>query len=207
MECLSLNKLFTYLQNPTQIRGRGRIDEHLSSGCPLCNQNLQWLEMVTTAAAEDRSFDFPEETIAAVVADFKARTAPHVLPIGQRIARLVFDSFLSPQLADVRSAATATAGRQVLYHTEGYHIDLRFELSDDNNDEQLIGQVLPERWDATELTQFKVQLLQGGSVVSATSTNAHGVFKIAPLVSGTYDLKVSVPDGEINLERVPTARS
>jgi len=25
--------------------------------------------------------------------------------------------------------------------------------------------------------------------------------------AGTYDLKVSVPDGEINLERVPTARS
>src|SRR5262245_30206371 len=117
MECLSLNKLFTYLQNRAQIRGQARIEAHLSSGCPTCNENLRWLEIVTTTTAEDRSFNFSDETIAAIVTQFKTQTAADVLPLRQRIARLVFDSFLSPQFTDARSAAAAALNRQVLYQT------------------------------------------------------------------------------------------
>src|SRR5262249_11853362 len=159
-------------------------------------ENLQWLDTVITLTAQDRSFEFPEATIAAIVAQFRQLTATEVRPIRQLVARLIFDSLLPQQFADLRSASAGAAGLSGLYQAEGYHIDLRFELSDENNDEQLIGQVLPEQWDATELTQFKVQLLQHGSVISATNTNARGVFKFPQLMSGTYDLKVSVPDGE-----------
>jgi hypothetical protein len=206
MKCLSLISLYYYLQNPRRLIEGSRIAAHLSSGCPVCNHNLQWLEGVTLSASEDRSFDFPEATIAAVVARFKEWTVTRT-PIRQRIAQLVFDSLNLPQLADVRSGSVGMGARQMLYHADGYDIDLRFELSDETDEERLIGQVLPEHWDATELSQFKIQLLQDNAVVSATNTNAHGVFKIAQLASGVYDLKVSVPEAEINIEQVASARA
>lgn len=205
MKCLSLISLYNYLQDPQRLNDGSKVATHLSSGCPVCHRNLQWLESVALSASEDRSFEFPEATIAAVVARFKEWTVTRT-PVRQRIAQLVFDSLNLPQLADVRSASVGTGARQMLYHADGYDIDLRFELSDETDEERLIGQVLPEDWDATELSQFKIQLLQGDAVVSATNTNAHGVFKIAQLASGIYDLKVSVPEAEINIEQVATAR-
>ena len=207
MKCLSLVKLLNYLQNPAENRERNRVDAHLATGCQVCNENLKWVEMVISITAEDRSFEFSEETIAAIVAQFKERAAAGLRPIRQYIAELIFDSGLLPQFAGGRPDSEEPTGRRALYHAEGYDIDLRFVLSDENNDERLIGQVRPEQWDTPELAPFKVQLIQDGSVISAANTDGRGVFKFAHLISGIYDMKVSVPDGEINLERVPTARA
>lgn len=207
MKCLTLAKLLNYLQNPADNRERAGISLHLSAGCRVCNENLQWLEVVISSAARDQSFEFPEETIAAIVARFKQQTAAGLRPIRQYIARLIFDSGTLPQLAGARMPSKKAARRQALYQAEGYDIDLIFLFSAEHNDEQLTGQVVPEHGDATELTPFKVELLQHDSVISATNTDKHGVFEFSQLISGTYDLKVFVPDGEIKLERVSTARA
>lgn len=207
MKCLSLAKLFNYLQKPAYNGECARIYTHLSTQCQGCMENLHWLELVISSAAQDRSFEYSEETLATIVARFKEQTAIGLRPSRQYIAKLIFDSGLLPQLVDARSDSDESAGRQALYHAEGYDIDLRFDLSREHNDEQLIGQVLPEHCDAPELPQFKVQLLQHGSVISATNTDVQGEFIFTQLMSGMYDLKVSVPAGEINLERVPTARA
>src|SRR5262249_5908847 len=170
MECLTLAKLLNYLQNPVYNRENARINAHLSSGCQVCNENLQWFETIISLTAQDQSFEFSEETIAVIVAQFKERTEAVIQPIRQYIARLIYDNRLLPQLADARStsavaAGAVAAGRQALYRSEGYDIDLRFKSVEETDDELLVGQVLPELGDATELMQFKVQLLQHGSVV------------------------------------------
>src|SRR5262249_29974566 len=107
-----------------------------------------------------------------------------------------------PHYAECREEDT---GRESLYRAAGYDIDLKFVLLDDNNKERLIGQILSEQETGTEPTQFKVQLLRHGSVVDTTNADDTGEFMFAQLISGTYDLKVFVRDGEINIERVPTA--
>lgn len=209
MACIELTKLLMYQRGEGSVLERTHISAHLLSNCVSCNQSIDWLQKIESSMATDHSFDFPESVIALAVTRFRewTGTAAATAPIRQFFAKLLFDSFEVSQLADVRSSAGAASSRQMLYRSDGYDIDLRFELSPENNTEQLIGQVLPESWDATELLQFRVQLLQNGTVVSATHTNARGIFTIVPLTSGTYDLRVSVPDGEINLEKVPTARA
>src|SRR5262249_16930308 len=96
--------------------------------------------------------------------------------------------------------------RRAIYRAAGYDVDLIFVFSDENNNERLVGQIIPDRENSIELPPFKIELLQNGSLVSATNTNVRGVFNFVQLISGTYNLKVSVPEGEISLERVLSAR-
>jgi hypothetical protein len=207
MKCLSLFVLFKYLKDQEDSGERAIIFAHLSTGCQACHEKLQWLEMTISTAAADQSFEFSEETIIAIVARFKQQAASGLRPIRQYIARLIFDSGIPLQLAEARLNKEKPLVRRMLYNAEGYDIDLKFTWSNKSNDERLAGQILSERCDAIEPTQFKVELLQHASVISATTTDKHGVFKFDRLMPGTYDLKVSVPNGEINLERVPTARA
>src|SRR5262249_49494727 len=214
MECFSLSILLKYLQGQEDSGEHAiisahlstGISAHLSTGCALCHENLGLLKTVVETAIEDRSFDFSEEALAASVARFKEEKAISQRPIRQFIAKLIFDGALlltGPQceFADARVPPEKIPRRQVLYHAQGYDVDLLFVFNKEHNNERLIGQILPERCETSDIPQFKVQLLQHGSVISVTDTNDDGQFKFAQVVSGIYDLKVSVPEGEINLER------
>jgi hypothetical protein len=205
-DCLTLSLLLKYQQGQETSSQHVMVYAHLATGCRICHENQRWLDLVINAAASDRSFDFSEETLAAIITKFKKQYAARQQPIRQYFAELIFERLLTPQFADTRPQSEEVSGRRALYHAAGYDIDLRFVL-DKNNGERMIGQVRPDHWDTPDLPTFKVELLQDGSVVSAMNTNGRGRFIFAQLISGTYDLKVSVPEGEINLERVPTARS
>jgi hypothetical protein len=207
MKCLSLSILFTFLKDQEDSDEHAKTYAHLSEGCPVCHENLQWLALVIKTTAEDKSFEFSEETIAALVARLKEQAAPAQRLIRQYIARLIFDTGVLPQPAYGRLTKEEFVIRHALYRAEGYDIDLRFELSYETNDEQLIGRVLWKRQDATKIVNFMVELLQDGSLISATNTNLRGTFKFENLMLKSYDMKISIPEGEINLERVQTARS
>src|SRR5262249_10112186 len=190
MACPALSKLILYLQNREARSEHTEIYEHLSTRCPDCFEklpwiekvlaevtkhrllrlsveNLRWLEAILATVVDDSSFEFSEEAITVIVAQFKEQAAPTQRSIRQYIAELIFEKVLLPQFADTRPHSEEVSGRRALYHAEGYDIDLRFVL-DKNNGERLIGQVRPDHWDTPELPQFKVQLLQRGSLISAT---------------------------------------
>src|SRR5262245_47092090 len=99
MECLSLSILFTFLKDQEDSNEHAKTYAHLCSGCPVCHENLQWLALVIKTAAEDRSFDFSEEKLLAIVARFKEQVAAGLQPIRQYIAKLIFDSGIPLQPA------------------------------------------------------------------------------------------------------------
>src|SRR5262249_10092342 len=101
MECLSWVQLLKYLQGQINNNEHVIISSHLFllKGCPVCHENLQWLEKVISTVAEDESFEFSEETITAIVAWFKENKqgATAQRPIRQYIARLIFDTGVLPK--------------------------------------------------------------------------------------------------------------
>ena len=208
MGCLNLNNLADDARGLLSGDESGAIAAHLSSGCQPCREQHTWLSDVARLTAQDHSFEYPEWIIKRVVAQFEAQSVTPLIKIRQFFAQLIFDSLNPNQLVEVRSGAAGmgqAAGRQMLYQAEGYDIDLRFEQSEDTNIEELIGQILPKQASGIELAGIHVQLIKNNQTIAQTLTNAQGIFKFAGLASGIYNLKISVPEGEINLEQLTTA--
>ena len=97
-------------------------------------------------------------------------------------------------------------GRQVLYRAGSYDVDLRFE-SGETEGEDLIGQIVPGGKLPSAVEGAAVRLLQDEIVVAHAHANTRGVFIFLQIASGIYELKILVPEGEIEINRVATARA
>lgn len=210
MKCPPLNNLLDFARNLLAEAESATVKTHLQGGCRSCEENLLWLKDASQLAAQDRSFEFSEDTIKGLVAWFKAQPA-HVRPsVRQLVANLIFDSLAAQQVAFVRAETVTsqqTGGRQMLFQAEGYDIDLRFEGVEDKATEDLIGQVLPQSDSASAFVGATVQLWQDEKPQLSAEANDHGVFRFAQIPSGIYDLKIQVAEDEINIIRVATART
>lgn len=210
MNCPSAESLLDYLRDAVSAGERAEIGEHLSSGCPVCLEQRQWLASVLEVTAQDRSYDLPAAALARVVNWFRGEPSPQMRSVRRFVAQMIFDSLRPSEMAPMRSGlagAGAAAGRQILYRAEGYDIDLRFESGEDSSDEDLIGQILPEDRSPTASDNLSVRLVRDQIEVAAALANARGVFKFAGLPSGIYDLRINVPEGEILINQVATARA
>lgn len=210
MSCPPLNELLDFTRNLLTEAESVAVKAHLSSGCGKCEENLHWITEASQLAAQDHSFDFPEETINGLVAWFKAQP-PHARPtLRQLLANLMFDSLATHQVAFARTenvASQSPAGRQMLFQADGYDIDLRFEGVEDNAAEDLIGQVLPHSHSVNIVSGATIQLWQAEKKRLSTQANEHGVFRFTGIPSGIYDLKIQVAADEINIVCVATARA
>ncbi len=210
MKCPTLDELFDSLNGHLPSHLRAEVDSHLEAGCLDCREQKEMLTTTVQIASEDKSFEFEPETISRAVSYFKEQTAEEDRPLGQILARLIFDSLMPSQLAPVRSGlleAIAPAGRQVLYNAGGYDVDLRFERGEDTNDEDLIGQILPGNRLPSDIDGVAVRLLQDEIEVAHAHANKRGVFIFLRIASGIYELRIRVPDGEITINRVATAQA
>jgi len=210
MKCPTLDELFDSLNGQLPPHVRAEVDSHLEAGCLDCQEQHELLTTTLQVASDDKSFEFSPEAISRAVSYFKEQTVEDTKPLGQILARLIFDSLMPSQLAPVRSGlleSIAPAGRQVLYNAGSYDVDLRFERGEDTNDEDLIGQILPDNRLPSNIDGMAVQLLQDEIEVAHAHANKRGVFIFLRIASGIYELKIRVPDGEITINRVQTAQA
>src|SRR5262245_26722086 len=98
MACFSMEDLADLLLGRIDEPRTVEIDSHLSSGCTKCSENYHWLRKVLATAAQDHSFEFPEEVLKWSVEQFKVASAG--LEKKRFVAQLVFDSLAGPRLAD-----------------------------------------------------------------------------------------------------------
>jgi len=210
MECPPLHHLLDYSRRLLAETEADVVKKHLLGGCGKCSENLRWIDEASTLAAQYRPVDLSEETIRSIVAWFKSQPAHASRTARKLMANLVYDSLTPNRLAFVREEAPAgqpPAGRQILFQTEGYDIDLRFEGVEDQPTEDLIGQILPNS-DAQSMTSgVTVQLWREEQERMRAQTDDQGLFSFRRIPSGVYDLKIQVAEGEINLVRVSTART
>jgi hypothetical protein len=211
MHCPPLNELLDYARELLTPAERERVALHLRTKCCACTENMQWLVKAAASAATQASYVFSEATLQGLVAWFRSqpahesRSAPQLPSL---VAHLLFDSFTQPAWAATRDGAvdmeTATE-RQMLFQTEGYDIDLRFEADEDQTREDLIGQVLPQS--AQTATDVSVQLWQNEQAQRQVAADTQGFFKFAQIPRGAYDLKIQVAEGEINIAQLTTTRA
>jgi hypothetical protein len=114
-------------------------------------------------------------------------------------AQLIFDSYAQLAVAGIRSAAAATAERQLVYNGRLAEIALNIQPQQPGPELTLWGQVFP----LTETDLFSVQLLQNGSERELAVADELGEFAFPSLQPGLYDLIVSSDQGEIVINAIP----
>lgn len=158
----------------------------------------------------DDSFEFPEEIIQQVLTQFKSQPLTAQSPVRQLLARLVFDSFAPRHFAEIRADTAIgddVAGRQMLFRAEEYDIDLKCEQSSDYEVEVMFGQIVPQSERRPDMNDLTVALMQGDAIINRVRTDSRGNFRFERIISGNYDLKIQVPEGEINIHDVVTTRA
>jgi hypothetical protein len=184
-----------YVRNLVSPQDAEAMTNHLKSGCESCaKEKATWTKLATFAKTE-MQYEPPEDVVNMAKALVQAPKREKALRI-REIAELVFDSFLTPQLAGVRSAA-GVGTRQLLYRAGEVMIDVRFEANDDSERFAVTGQVFRDQGSKVGMTRVPISLISGKNELARTSTNQFGEFYLEH-ESADKNLQVSL---EVNSEK------
>lgn len=202
MRCFRSDEIFIVIRGRATESLRADFSSHLATGCPSCNKEYQWLSELVRVKSLDLSFDVPEDLIQWSVAQFKVTAASFAIGLRQFLAELIFDTLTSPALSPVRSdppGGQQASPRQMLFRAEGYHIDLRFERTAEEDPGEIVGQIMAEQRSATP---YCIRLVKDEIEIGQAVSDATGMFLFTPAPAGKFDLKVEVPEGVISIQRI-----
>ncbi|HTZ96909.1 MAG TPA: hypothetical protein VMB18_10960 [Terriglobales bacterium] len=148
---------------------RMAMQQHIDDGCEKCATSLQVWQGVAAVAGKEAALAPPADIVRLGKSQFAAAA-----PEKKHGVRLVFDSLLQPATAGIRGSV---AGRQFLFETDDYYIDLRLEPKSAEERAWLVGQVL-SRLGKQVAEAVPVRLQRGKRAVAQTSTNHLGEFQL-----------------------------
>jgi len=167
MKHLSETDCVDFVRNVVPAQARMAMQQHLQSGCEECAVALRLWHNVGSIAEQEKQFAPGEDTVR-VVKSFVF--APTTAKTG---VRLIFDSDLQPATSGIRGSFSA---RQLLYATDDYYVDLRFEPHRESDRACLVGQILSRS--GNEGTKgLSVRMQQGKQSIAETVLNQHGEFQ------------------------------
>jgi hypothetical protein len=170
------------------------MSNHVKQGCPRCQETVSIWQRVQRAAAAEKSYQPPADTLRIAKAAFAGAGFDGQTRKSRSRISLLFDSFLQPVVEGARSAATDS--RQMLYRADPFQIDLQIEAKPDSNDLLVTGQLLDLSHPGVAGKDVGVTLSNlRGQVVQAVS-NQHGEFTCEIKNSGDLQITFSSSRGE-----------
>jgi hypothetical protein len=198
----SMEKWVDFARNVIGEKERGAMQSHLENGCKECSKALSIWQHVHNIARHEHSFEPPESAVRSMKGTFAIQGPRRANRKAPAIASLLFDSFLSPQTAGVRSAATSA--RQLLYSAGCYRIDVRIEPQGDSEKVAVVGQVLNSTDPGGSVGEVPVALMKGQKTLAKTITSKFGEFHLESDAEGSFQLRVSVLGEDVCLPPIET---
>ena len=140
MEHFSVEKWIDFVNQAVTTNEQQQMDKHLSLGCEPCQETVSLWQRVRSSAAAEGNYQPPESAVRIAKAAYASAGLAVAKKGAKSKVRLLFDSFLQPVLAGVRSSGTGT--RQMLYRADPYQIDVQLELKPGGNRVVVTGQLL-----------------------------------------------------------------
>ena len=132
-------------------------------------------QKVAKAAAAEASYQPPPQKVRAVKSAF-TMTGPASKPHESAgIIQLLFDSFLQPALAGIRSGSMRI--RQMLYRADPYQIDFQIESQPEQNRLAITGQLVDLSHPEMVGRDVEVTISDGRESIVNTMTNQFGEFR------------------------------
>src|SRR5258707_2266907 len=126
MEHFSVEKWIDFANQAVASDEKERMEQHLKLGCKSCQETVLLWQRVRASAAVEGNYQPPESAVRIAKAAFAGVALASRKKGGDSRIKVLFDSFLQPILARVRSAGTGT--RQMLYRADPDQIDLQLEM-------------------------------------------------------------------------------
>jgi hypothetical protein len=194
MEHFSVEKWIDFVNQAVTSSERELMDKHRHIGCEPCRKTVSLWQRVRSSAAAEGNYQPPESAVRIAKAAFAGGGLGSQKKRSESRVKVLFDSFLQPVLAGVRSAGAGT--RQMLYRADPYQIDVQLEMKPSANRVVVTGQLLnlsnPKVIAAG--TRILVSNMQG-DVVHAVA-NQFGEFSGEVKNSGDLQLTFATPSGE-----------
>ena len=207
MRHYTLAEWVDFARNVVEGSVKKRMQSHLDTGCARCSRELSLWQRFHRVAQRTSGAQPSQDALRVVRSAFAARrpAKSDVRLAHSAIVELLFDSFRTPALAGVRSAANRS--RQLLYGTASYRIDVRIEPQIDSDKVVLIGQVLNSTDPHERLSEVPVTLWKGRKALAASVTNHQGEFQLECEMDSGFRLMLTLPgQREVSLPLIePTA--
>ena len=194
MEHFNVEKWIDFVNQAVTSNERQQMDKHLRLGCKSCQNTVSLWQRIRASAAVEGNYQPPEGAVRIAKAAFAgAGFGSRKLRADSRV-RVLFDSFLQPMLAGVRSAGAGT--RQMLYRADPYQIDVQLEMKPSGNRVVVTGQLL--NLSNPKVTAAGIRILVSnmhGDVVHSVA-NQFGEFSGEVKNSGDLQLTFATSSGE-----------
>ena len=170
------------------------IQDHLATGCEDCRANLQFYERLAQVCQRIGEAEVPVEVVERAKALFPARRQAEPRKSFRIPLELIFDSFLIPAPAGLRSSWQV--GWQGLFHAGDCSVDLRIEPELRSSKASVIGQISNHLVPEMEMGDIPVYLKAGKQVVAETRSNRFGEFQMEYEQQGRLQLCIYLDGGK-----------
>ena len=194
MEHFSVEKWIDFVNQAVTTNERQQMDKHLSLGCRPCQETVSLWQRVRSSAAAEGNYQPSEGAIRIAKAAYASSGLFTSKKGANSNVRLLFDSFLQPMLAGVRSSGAGT--RQMLYRADPYQIDVQLELRPGGNRVVVTGQLLNLSNPKLIGTGTRVLVSNMQGDVAHTVANEFGEFSGEVKNSGDLQMTFATPSGE-----------
>jgi hypothetical protein len=194
MEHFSIEKWIDFVNQAVTTNERQQMDKHLSLGCEPCQEIVSLWQRVRSSAAAEGNYQPSENAVRIAKAAFASAGFAAPKKGTKSKVRLLFDSFLQPALAGVRSAGTGT--RQMLYRADPYQIDVQLELKPGGNRVVVTGQLLNLSNPKLIASGTRILVSNMHGDVMHAAANEFGEFSGEVKNSGDLQLTFATPSGE-----------
>jgi hypothetical protein len=183
---VSLEILTDIAEDRATAEAREAAMVHVAT-CFDCHDTLSRLQRVISMMKNDTVPDAPRDVLVSAINIFSPRTQP---PVRRIIATLIFDSRTTGRAFGLRSLHSVS--RQLLYSAaEEADLDLRITIQ---NEECIVtGQVI------RDLCSGGIVEISGVTGAAQASLNELCEFALPPVPIGTYSLRLTMPDVEIEI--------
>jgi hypothetical protein len=193
MKHFSIEEWVDFVNQVIASNQRDAMQKHLATGCKRCTETVSLWQKVSKSAATEASYQPPADTVRLAKAAFATAGMAQTHEGSRGLIEVLFDSFLQPAVAGVRSVVIGT--RQMLYRADPYQIDIQIEPKPGSNRLVITGQLLDLSHPGIIGRDIQVSLSnhRGHSVIAAT--NQFGEF--SGEIENSGDLELSIPgDGD-----------
>ncbi len=194
MEHFSVEKWIDFVNLAVTNSEQQRMEKHLSLGCSSCQKTVSLWQRVRASAAAEGNYQPPESAVRIAKAAFAGAGLGSTATGASNKVKLLFDSFLQPMLAGVRSAGAGT--RQMLYRADPYQIDVQLEMKPGANRIVVTGQLLNLGTPKVVATGTRVLVSNMHGDVVHTVANQFGEFSGEVKNSGDLQVTFATPSGE-----------
>jgi hypothetical protein len=167
--------------------------EHLATGCPECQQVVDFCDKLAHVCLALAPLRAPEAVVRNAQAIFPIRRPERPKRAIRIAVELIYDSFLVP--APVGLRASWQIGWQGLYRAGDCSLDLRIEPELQSSRAAVIGQISNHEVPEREMADIPVCLRAGRLVVAETVSNRFGEFQMEYEQQGRLQLCVSLDGG------------